>query len=124
MPPPTMTYEQCSTIFHPWCSRYALYLAVLLYFSLLYKLLKQHKNGEKGYGLPISNLGRTAESVQTRYFVERARFFISSKMAGRNCWPAAPMAYENFIRVGLGGDTHQFQEGMSIMLDELLRRRG
>lgn len=33
-------------------------------------------------------------------------------------------AYENFIRVGLGGDTHQFQEGMSIMLDELLRWRG
>jgi aspartate/methionine/tyrosine aminotransferase len=33
-------------------------------------------------------------------------------------------AYENFIRVGLGGDIHQFQEGMSIMLDELLRWRG
>ena len=33
-------------------------------------------------------------------------------------------AYENFIRVGLGGDTHQFQEGMSIMLDELLRWGG
>ncbi|HYT28265.1 MAG TPA: pyridoxal phosphate-dependent aminotransferase [Ktedonobacteraceae bacterium] len=33
-------------------------------------------------------------------------------------------AYENFIRVGLGGDTRQFQEGMSIMLDELLRWRG
>ena len=32
-------------------------------------------------------------------------------------------AYENFIRVGLGGDTHQFQEGMSITLDELLRWR-
>jgi aspartate/methionine/tyrosine aminotransferase len=32
-------------------------------------------------------------------------------------------AYENFIRVGLGGDTQQFQEGMSIMLDELLRWR-
>ncbi len=32
-------------------------------------------------------------------------------------------AYENFIRDGLGGDTHQFQEGMSIMLDELLRWR-
>jgi aspartate/methionine/tyrosine aminotransferase len=32
-------------------------------------------------------------------------------------------AYENFIRVGLGGDTHEFQEGMSIMLDELLRWR-
>jgi len=33
-------------------------------------------------------------------------------------------AYENFIRVGLGGDPHQFEEGMSIMLDELLRWRG
>ena len=33
-------------------------------------------------------------------------------------------AYDNFIRVGLGGDTHQFHEGMSIMLDELLRWRG
>ena len=33
-------------------------------------------------------------------------------------------AYENFIRVGLGGNTHQFQERMSIMLDELLRWRG
>jgi aspartate/methionine/tyrosine aminotransferase len=32
-------------------------------------------------------------------------------------------AYENFIRVGLGGDTLQFREGMSIMLDELLRWR-
>ena len=32
-------------------------------------------------------------------------------------------AYENFIRVGLGGDTQQFQEGMSILLDELLRWR-
>jgi aspartate/methionine/tyrosine aminotransferase len=32
-------------------------------------------------------------------------------------------AYEYFIRVGLGGDTHQFQEGVSIMLDELLRWR-
>ncbi len=32
-------------------------------------------------------------------------------------------AYENFIRVGLGGDTQQFQEGMLIMLDELLRWR-
>jgi aspartate/methionine/tyrosine aminotransferase len=30
-------------------------------------------------------------------------------------------AYENFIRVGLGGETREFQEGMSIMLDELLR---
>lgn len=30
-------------------------------------------------------------------------------------------AYENFVRVGLGGDTHQFREGMSIMLDELFR---
>ena len=29
--------------------------------------------------------------------------------------------YDNFIRVGLGGDTHEFQEGMSILLDELLR---
>ncbi|HET8840656.1 MAG TPA: aminotransferase class I/II-fold pyridoxal phosphate-dependent enzyme, partial [Ktedonobacteraceae bacterium] len=29
-------------------------------------------------------------------------------------------AYENFIRVGLGGKTHQFQEGMSILLEELL----
>jgi len=34
-----------------------LYLAVLLYFSLLHKLLKQHENGEKGYRLPISNFG-------------------------------------------------------------------
>jgi aspartate/methionine/tyrosine aminotransferase len=33
-------------------------------------------------------------------------------------------AYENFIRVGLGGNTNQFQEGMSIMLDELLRWSG
>ncbi len=32
-------------------------------------------------------------------------------------------AYENYIRVGLGGDTHEFQEGMSIMLDELLHWR-
>ncbi len=32
-------------------------------------------------------------------------------------------AYEHFIRVGLGGDTHQFQEGVSIILDELLRWR-
>ncbi len=32
-------------------------------------------------------------------------------------------AYDNFIRVGLGGDTHEFQEGMSIMLDELLHWR-
>jgi aspartate/methionine/tyrosine aminotransferase len=32
-------------------------------------------------------------------------------------------AYANFIRIGLGGDTHQFQEGMSILLDELLRWR-
>ncbi len=29
-------------------------------------------------------------------------------------------AYENFIRVGLGGDTYQFKQGMSILLDELL----
>jgi aspartate/methionine/tyrosine aminotransferase len=28
-------------------------------------------------------------------------------------------AYENFVRIGLGGDTHQFQEGMSILLDEV-----
>jgi aspartate/methionine/tyrosine aminotransferase len=33
-------------------------------------------------------------------------------------------AYENFIRVGLGGDTHQFQEGMSTMLDELFSWKG
>ncbi len=30
-------------------------------------------------------------------------------------------AYANYVRIGLGGDTQQFQEGMSIMLDELLR---
>lgn len=33
-------------------------------------------------------------------------------------------AYENFIRVGLGGDTQQFQEGMSIILDELFSWSG
>jgi len=30
-------------------------------------------------------------------------------------------AYENFVRIGLGGDTEQFQEGMAIVLDELFR---
>lgn len=30
-------------------------------------------------------------------------------------------AYSNFIRIGLGGDLHEFQEGMSILLEELPR---
>ena len=32
-------------------------------------------------------------------------------------------AYEHFIRVGFGSTTHQFQEGISLVLDELLRWR-
>jgi aspartate/methionine/tyrosine aminotransferase len=54
-----------------------------------------------------------AEAFCRHLALERRIFLLPGSVFGP--------AYDNFMRVGLGGDTHQFNDGMAIMLDELLR---
>jgi aspartate/methionine/tyrosine aminotransferase len=53
-----------------------------------------------------------AEAFCRHLALERRIFLLPGSVFGP--------AYDNFMRVGLGGDIHQFREGMSILLDELL----